>query len=362
MFVHEREKWWEFGYDTSKLINLLAVIREEQGRLLGRFSALGFSLRSKTALENLSLDIIKSSEIEGESLSVNSVRSSLARRLGIETVAEADYSRYIEGIVDMMIDATHNYDKPLTSNRLFGWHNVLFPNGRSGLYEIEVAKYRSGIMQVVSGTMGREKVHYVAPAPERIEEEMERFFDWVNAENDLDPVLKAAIAHLWFVTIHPFDDGNGRMARAITDMLLARADKSELRFYSMSNVISLHRKQYYEILERTQRGEGDISEWLQWFLERLHEALITTEQTLESVMVKQRFWEANQELAINSRQRKILNMLLDGFDGNMNTGRWSRICKCSRDTALKDANDLVEKGVLRKGEGRGRSTFYELRV
>lgn len=359
-YIHDYENWWQFRYDTAELMKPLASVRTKQGLLLGKLSALGFSVQTKTALESLSLDILKSSEIEGEMLPLDHVRSSLARRLGIEEAGLPEPSRYIEGIVDMMMDATHNYSAMLTDERLFGWHNVLFPTGRSGLYKIDVAKYRTGDMQVVSGAMGKERVHYQAPSAERVPQEMKRFIDWVNKENSLDAVLKAAIAHLWFVTIHPFDDGNGRIARAIADMLLARADDTPLRFYSMSNIICQRRKSYYEVLERTQHGEGDITEWLLWFLQSLDAAITETETTLSSVIRKASFWEQNDQATFNPRQRKILNMLFNGFEGNLNTGRWSRICKCSRDTALHDVNDLVAKGILKKGEGGGRSTSYQL--
>jgi len=360
MYIHEYDNWWQFRYDAEALIAPLAHTRAMQGQLLGKLSALGFSIQSKTALENLSLNILKSSEIEGEILPLDHVRSSLARRLGIEEAGLPEPSRYIEGIVDMMMDATQNYAMPLTDERLFGWHNVLFPTGRSGLYKIDVAKYRTGEMQVVSGAMGKERVHYQAPSAVRVPQEMKRLMDWVNKENDVDAVLKAAIAHLWFVTIHPFDDGNGRIARAIADMLLARADGTPLRFYSMSNIICQRRKSYYEVLEYAQHGDGDITEWLLWFLDSLSSAIATTEATLSSVIKKAKFWETNESIDFNPRQRKILNMLLDGFEGNLNTSRWSRICKCSRDTALHDANDLMAKGVLKRSESGGRSTAYVL--
>lgn len=270
MYIHEYENWWKFRYDTNAVMNPLARTRAAQGILLGRLATLGFSVQSKTTLENLSLDILKSCEIEGDILPLDHVRSSLARRLGIENAGTAAPSRYVEGIVDMMLDATGNYFKPLTAERLFGWHGALFPTGRSGLYKIDVAKFRTGDMQVVSGAMEKEKVHYQAPPAERVHIEMERFFDWVNEDtHSVDDVLKAAIAHLWFVTIHPFDDGNGRIARAIADMLLARADGTPQRFYSMSNAICQRRKSYYDVLEHTQHGNGDITEWLLWFIETL---------------------------------------------------------------------------------------------
>ncbi|MCF0195890.1 MAG: Fic family protein [Bacteroidaceae bacterium] len=360
MYIHERENWWQFRYDTDSILPAVGAVRDKQGRLIGKLSALGFAVRDKTMLDSVSLDIIKSSEIEGEMLNHEHVRSSLARRLGLEVAGMPESSRYIEGVVDMMLDATQHYAEPLTDERLFGWHNVLFPYGRSGLYHIDVAQYRSGEMQVVSGPMGKERVHYKAPAPERVPEEMARLLGWINADNNVEPVLKAATAHFWFVTIHPFDDGNGRIARAITDMLLAKAEDSPLRFYSMSNAVFNHRHEYYDLLEKTQHGDGEITDWIVWFVERLAEALDRTEATLASVMRKGRFWEEHEATDFNPRQVKILNMLLDGFEGNMNTGRWSRICKCSRDTALKDATSLINQGVLRLGEGGGRSTTYLL--
>ena len=362
MYIHERKEWWRFRYDADKVLSVLASVRAKQGILMGKLSALGFDVRNRTMLKSVSLDIIKSSEIEGETLNLEHVRSSLARRLGLEEAGMAESSRYVDGVVDMMLDAAQHYDEPLSEERLYGWHSVLFPYGRSGLYRIDVAKYRSGEMQVVSGPMGKEKVHYKAPAPERVPEEMARLLEWINAEGNVEPVLKAAIAHLWFVSIHPFDDGNGRIARAITDMLLAKAENSKQRFYSMSNAVFNHRKAYYDKLEDVQHGDGNITDWLLWFLDRLSEALSGTEATLVSVMRKGRFWEQHEVSDFNPRQVKILNMLLYGFEGNMTTGRWSRICKCSRETALKDATNLLNRSILRLGEGGGRSTTYSLNL
>ncbi len=359
-YIHEHDNWWEFRYDAGRLINLLGDIRARQGALLGQLQSLGFDTQANASLENLSLDIIKSSEIEGEVLSLEHVRSSIARRLGIDTSGMPQPSRYIDGVVDMMMDAASNYSNPLSDSRLFGWHSVLFPTGRSGLYEIEVARYRTGDMQVVSGPMGMERVHYEAPSPQRVPAEMARFINWINEENDLDAVLKAAIAHLWFVTIHPFDDGNGRIARAITDMLLARADGSKLRFYSMSNAMCQHRKGYYDALEHAQHGDGDITEWIEWFLLCLRNAIDASQSTLEQAMRKNRFWQEHGNMEFNPRQVKIINAMLDGWEGNMTTSRWSRMCHCSRDTALRDATDLLKRGILQLGQGGGRSTSYEL--
>ena len=327
---------------------------------MGRMLSLGFVSQDEAMLSNMSLELVRSSEIEGEKLNLEEVRSSIARRLGIETAGLVPVSRYVEGVVEMQLDATQNYDKPLTHDRLFGWHNVLFPTGMSGLYRIDVGKYRSGEMQVVSGAMGKERVHYQAPSPERVPAEMERFIAWVNNDDEVDAVLKAAVAHLWFVSIHPFDDGNGRITRALTDMLLARSENCSKRFYSMSAAIRVLQKEYYEVLERTQCGDGDITEWILWFLSCFEQALDSTEETLLSVKRKAEFWERHRDVAFNNRQRKLLNMLFDGFFGKLTSSKWAKIAKCSSDTALNDINDLIAKGVLRKTEKGGRSTNYIL--
>lgn len=360
MYLHERKEWWNFQFDAAAVMNPLASVRAKQGLLLGELSALGFSIQDEAVLENLTLEVVKSSEIEGENLNLSQVRSSIALRLGIPTANVTSSTRYIDGIVEMMLNATQHFDAELTDERLFGWHNVLFPSGMSGLYKIDVGRYRSHEMQVVSGPMGHEQVHYQAPEPERIADEMKRFVTWINHDDSLDPVMKAAVAHLWFVTIHPFDDGNGRIARALTEMLLARSDNNARRFYSMSNQIQIDKKQYYKVLEMTQKGSGDITEWLLWFLKCLQSSLDSTDMTLKSVMAKARFWESHNEMRFNDRQKKIINMLHDGFFGNLNTSKWAKITKCSTDTALNDINDLVKKGILQKNEGGGRSTSYSL--
>ena len=360
MYLHLRNNWWEFRFDKEAVMNKLGPVRARQGLMLGRMQSLGFDFQDEAMLTTMSLELVRSCEIEGEVLSLTEVRSSIARRLGINTAGLVPASRYVEGIVEMLLDATQHYDQPLSDDRLFGWHNVLFPSGRSGLYAIEVAKYRSGEMQVVSGPMGHEKVHYEAPKPERVSEEMHRFIDWVNADNGTDPVLKAGIAHLWFVSIHPFDDGNGRITRAITDMLLARSEHSAKRFYSMSNEMKILQKEYYDVLEKTQKGDGDITTWLIWFLDCFDRALSSTEETLASVLAKARFWENHRDLVLNERQRKIINMQFDGFFGKLTSGKWAKICKCSSDTALNDINGLVTKGILRKNDEGGRSTNYSL--
>ena len=360
MYWHEHANWWKFRYDTASVINKLAEVRLLQGRILGNLSSIGFSQQNEAQLTNLSLEIVKSSEIEGEILNLEQVRSSIAQRLGIPMAGTAKSSRYIDGVVEMMIDATKNYKAPLSADRLFGWHNVLFPTGMSGLYKIDVAKYRTHEMQVVSGAMGHEKVHYQAPAPDRVKIEMSRLIKWINTENKTDAVINAAIVHLWFVTIHPFDDGNGRIARALTEMMLSRADDTAMRFYSMSNQIQADKKNYYNVLERTQRGDGDITEWLLWFLECMKKSLLATEDTLSAVLKKAHFWEKHSETNFNARQKKLINMLFDGFFGKLTTSKWAKIAKCSSDTALNDINDLVNKGVLVKNKEGGRSTNYSL--
>lgn len=359
-YIHDYENWWLFRYDSKKIMHELGRVRAKQGLVIGRMLSLGFDSQDEAVLSNMSIELVRSSEIEGEKLNLEEVRSSIARRLGIAAAGLVPVSRYIEGIVEMQLDATQNYDKPLSSARLFGWHNVLFPTGMSGLYHIEVGKYRSGEMQVVSGAMGKEKVHYQAPSADRLPEEMERFISWINANEPIDAVLKAAIAHLWFVSIHPFDDGNGRIARALTDMMLARSEKCSKRFYSISAEMKIMQKEYYEILELTQHSDGDITEWILWFLHCLDLALDSTESALSSVLRKAGFWERNRDVTFNERQRKLINMQFDGFFGKLTTGKWAKIAKCSTDTALNDIRDLVEKGVLKKSDEGGRSTNYIL--
>ncbi len=360
MYLHEKKEWWKFRYDNDKIVNLLGLVRAKQGLMLGRMTSLGFDFQDDAMLTTMSLELVRSSEIEGEQLNLSEVRSSIARRLGINSAGMVPSSRYIEGVVEMLLDATQNYNEPLSDDRLFGWHNVLFPTGRSGLYAIEVGKYRTGEMQVISGAMGKERVHYQAPKPERVTEEITMFIKWFNEQTELDGVLKAAIAHLWFVSIHPFDDGNGRIARAITDMQLARSENCSRRFYSMSTEIKLMQKEYYEVLERTQKGDGNITEWIVWFLNCFEKALASTEPILSSVLEKHKFWEQHKNVDLNERQRKIINMLFDDFFGKLTSGKWAKIAKCSNDTALNDINDLMTKGILVKNGEGGRSTNYSL--
>ena len=338
-------------------------MRHDQGRLIGRMESLGFKLREEAVLQTLTQDVVKTSEIEGEALDATQVRSSLARRLGIDIGALPLTDRNVEGIVEVMLDATRNYMAPLTAERLFDWHAALFPTGRSGMTRICVGDWRddsSGPMQVVSGPVGREHVHFAAPPADRVATEMGAFLAWFNAPFATDPVIKAALAHLWFVTIHPFEDGNGRIARAIADLALARSEASPQRFYSMSAQIRIERSDYYDELERTQKGATDVTEWLIWFLACLGRAIQGAEGVLAAVIAKAQFWERAATLALNERQIKILNRLLDGFEGKMTSSKWATIAKCSQDTANRDIAALLDLGLLRKGEAGGRSTSYEL--
>jgi Fic family protein len=362
-YLHEQKDWPGFFWDRAKLAEPLAAIRHRQGRLLGRMEALGFEPRQEAALHILTQDVLKTSEIEGENLNPAQVRSSLARRLGIDIGALKPADRNVEGIVEMMLGATGRYDEPLTAERLFGWHASLFPTERSGMRRIHVGTWRDdalGPMQVVSGPLGRERVHYEAPAAARLEAEMTAFFAWFNAKNEADWVLKAALAHLWFVTLHPFDDGNGRIARAIADMALARSEQSAQRFYSMSAQIREERDGYYSVLEETQKGTLDVTRWMAWFLGCLDRAVEGAEASLATVLAKTRFWEQAGDFAFNARQRLVLNRVLDGFEGKLTTSKWGKLGKCSHDTALRDILPLVERGILVRSEQGGRSTSYEL--
>ncbi len=361
-FIHQNKKWPNFTWDSNAFLNLLSEARNLQGRLLGKMETLGFDLRNEASLDTLTLDVIKSSEIEGEYLNMDQVRSSIAQKLGIEIAGAVDFDRNVDGIVEMLLDATQNCVKPLTSNRLFDWHAALFPTGRSGMFKITVANWRkhtTGPMQVVSGAMGKEKVHFQAPDSDLLENEMNQFLVWFN-NHEMDLVVKAAIAHLWFVTVHPFEDGNGRIARAISDMLLAQSDKSTQRFYSMSAQIRIERNQYYDILEKTQKGDLDITDWIVWFLNCLINALKSTDLVLQRVLFKADFWKKNMGIEMNNRQIKLLNKLIDGFDGKLTSSKWAKIAKCSKDSAVRDINDLIHKGILQKEPSGGRSTNYEL--
>jgi Fic family protein len=362
-YIYDLPAWPGFTWDDASVAPRLAAVSRRQGRLIGRMENLGFELKSEAILTTLTEDVLTSSEIEGERLDKDQVRSSIARRLGMDVGALPKADRNVEGVVEMMLDATQKFAEPLTQDRLFAWHAALFPTGRSGMRKIIVGAFRDdgdGPMQVVSGPIGRERVHYEAPKADRLEQEVSAFLDWFEDTTPADLVLKSALAHLWFVTIHPFDDGNGRIARAIADMMLARSEGSSQRFYSMSAQIRNERDAYYDILEATQKGELDITRWLAWFLDCLERALEGAEDMLGDVLAKARFWERIKSAAINERQRAVLNRLLDGFDGKLNTSKWAKLTKVSTDTALRDITDLVDKGILRKDVGGGRSTSYSL--
>jgi Fic family protein len=362
-YIHELEAWPAFRWNSEKLAAQLAAVRHQQGRLIGRMEALGFPLREEAVLRTLTEDVLKSSEIEGEILDKDQVRSSIARRLGMDIGALTPVDRNVEGVVEMMLDATQHYSDPLTSGRLFDWHAALFPTGRSGMNKIVVGAWRdqSGDpMQVVSGAIGHERVHFEAPIAECLDQEMRAFLKWFDAASAVDPVIKAALAHLWFVTIHPFEDGNGRIARAIADMALARSEGNAQRFYSMSAQIRLERKAYYDQLETTQKGDLDVTEWLGWFLSCFGRAFDGADAILASVLTKARFWEKHLSATLNPRQRLMLNRLLDGFEGKLTSSKWATIAKCSQDTANRDIDDLLRRGILIKDSGGGRSTSYSL--
>ena len=364
IYIHQLPGWPSFKWNTEMINGLLSEVRHQQGKLLGRMENLGFDLQSEATLQTLTLDVLKSSEIEGELLDAAQVRSSIARRLGIDIAGMVTADRYIEGVVEMMLDATQHFEKPLSEERLYGWHAALFPSGRSGMHKIVVGAWRDNLpndpMQVVSGAMGKETIHYEAPAAELLWDEMNKFLQWFNETTTTDPVLKAAIAHVWFVTIHPFDDGNGRIARAVADMQLARADGTAQRFYSMSAQIRKERNAYYTTLEKTQRGDLDITAWLQWFLECMRRAVNASEEILALIFKKASFWKAQEKTIFNSRQVLLLNKLTYKFEGKLTTSKWAKIAKCSHDTALRDINDLIEKKVLAKEDGGGRSSSYVL--
>lgn len=358
-YIHELKKWPGFFWDEGKIAPLLIQLRHSQGRLIGGMESIGFKAQEETVLQNLTQDVVKSSEIEGEILDQSLVRSSVARHLGLDVAADG-IDRNIEGVVEMVLDATQNFDLPLTKERLLGWHASLFPTGRSGFSKIRVGSWRTGPVQVVSGRLDKEKVHFEAPYADKVECEMGLFLEWFNQKSSIDLVLKAAIAHLWFVTIHPFDDGNGRIGRAIADLMLARCEKSSNRFYSLSSQIQKERKGYYDILEKTQKGNLDITEWIEWFFNCLGRAIQDAFLTLDKIVHKAQFWKSIAEVALNERQRKMINLLLDGFKGKLTTSKWAKIAKCSQDTAYRDILDLIARGIVVKNQEGGRSTNYLL--
>lgn len=362
IYIWQHPTWAEFTWDSSRLITLLSEVRNLEGKIEGMMSGLGFDVQSKTSLDVMTEDVLRSSEIEGVMLNQDRVRSSIARHLGIDTAGLPQPDHYTEGIVQVMLDAVRHHDKPLTNERLFNWHSAIFPTGRSGMYPITVGAYRIGYepMQVVSGAMGKEKVHYEAPPSDAVPAMMDEFITWVNNESKIDPVLKAAIAHLWFVVIHPFDDGNGRLARTITDMLLAKADGLPFRFYSMSAEILRKKKSYYEALEKTTTGPIDITHWIEWFLQTMKTAILRSENTVTHIVQKTLFWQRNKEIAMNERQIKVINLLWDGFEGKLTSSKWAKITKTSQATALRDIADLINKGILAVASDGGRSTNYLL--
>ena len=362
-YIHQRSGWPKLAWDTEALAGALASVRHKQGRHLGKMEALGFDLRAEASLTTLTNEVVKSSEIEGEHLNPDEVRSSIARRLGLDVAGLPRPSGNVEGVVEMMLDATRNFDAPLMEERLFGWHAALFPTGRRGMHRITVGAWRTGDagpMQVVSGPIGRERVHFEAPEAKRLKTEMKRFLAWFNAVPEIDLVLKAGVAHFWFVTIHPFDDGNGRIARAIADMALSQADGTRDRFYSMSSAIERERKEYYRELESAQRGDLDITKWLTWFLRCLDRAIEDADRTLGSVLNKAKLWQRINRSPVNERQRAVINRMLDDFKGYLTTSKYAKLAMCSSDTALRDIRDLVDRRILLKNPGGGRSTSYRL--
>ena len=364
MYIHEQKDWPNFSWDEAGLSALLAEARHEQGLLLGQMTSLGFPLKEEACLLVLTQDAVNTAEIEGEILNPRSVRSSIARKLGLDDALPTPSDRDVDGLVEVLIDATRNYSQPLSEERLFGWHAALFPTGRSGMKRITVGDWRkdeTGSMQVVSGRLGNEKVHFQAPGHERLADEMARLISWFNASCKLDPLIRSALAHFYFVTIHPFDDGNGRIARAIGDMQLARADKVDLRFYSMSAQIQKEKKSYYDTLESSQKGRLDVSVWIHWYLNCLLRAIHGSKLILESTLRKASFWQQHSDDKFNTRQKAMLNRLFGGFDGKLTSSKWAKITKCSQDTAQRDINDLIKKDILEKEDAGGRSTSYRLR-
>jgi len=363
IYIYQQSDWPKFKWNIRSILLPLSNVRHLQGKLVGKMETLGFKLRNEAVLETLTTEVIKTSEIEGQILNLDQVRSSIARRLGIEVSGLVPSDRNVDGVVEMMLDATQNYKKTLTTDRLFGWHSALFPSGRSGMYKIIAGKWRddsTGPMQVVSGALGKEKVHFEAPPAEEIRKEMKSFILWFNKEPDQDLILKSAIAHLWFITIHPFEDGNGRIARALSEILLTRSDETQQRFYSMSSQIRAKRKDYYNILEKTQKGTLDITEWLVWYLKCLADALNSSYIILSKVLYKHKFWIKYSSETLNGRQILLINKLLDNLIGQLTTSKWAKIAKCSQDTALRDIQDLLKKNILQKNSSGGRSTNYNL--
>ncbi|NBN99019.1 MAG: Fic family protein [Flavobacteriia bacterium] len=359
-YIYEYPNWPQFYWREREISALFGEVRNLQGRLFAQMNMLGFTAKEEATLATMTMDVLKTSEIEGEHLEYENVRSSIAKRLGINVGGYLPARRNVDGVVEMMLDAAQNYQNPLTHERLFGWHAALFPTGYSGMYKIDVGCYRTEEMQIVSGAMGKERVHYMAVPAVNVQAEMETFLAWLNTDQGLDPVIKSALANFWFIIIHPFDDGNGRIARAISDLLLARADNTPDRFYSMSSQIMLERKHYYAMLQKVQHSKGDVTEWMHWFLMCLKNALLSTQTSLDMVLKKHEFWKNHEHTELNERQRKMLNKLFEPFDGKLKSSKWAKMTKCSADTALRDIKDLMDKGILRQEQSGGRSTNYEL--
>ena len=360
-YIYQHNDWTDSTWNNAAVSTALGEVRLLQGKILGQIRSLGFLSKEERNLETLTTDVLRSTEIEGEKLDREQVRSSVARRLGLDAAGLVPSSRNVDGVVEMMLDATQNHQRPMTEERLFGWHAALFPTGYSGMNKIAAAQYRTGEMKVVSGAIGKEKIHFEAVAAKDVKAEMDKFISWFNDNTVIiDTVLRSAIAHLWFITIHPFEDGNGRIARAISDMLLARSDDSKERFYSLSKQILAKRNEYYEVLKRTQHGSTDITEWLIWFLASLKDAMRETEESIRNVLLKAEFWERHRDVRVNERQRLMINKLFDGLLGKLTSSKWAKMTKCSSDTALRDINDLIEKNILIRDEAGGRSTGYKM--
>lgn len=362
IYIWQHPAWPVFTWNDSRLITLLSEVRSLEGRIYGMMSGLGFDIQSHASLDVMTEDVLRSSEIEGVILNSDRVRSSIAKHLGLDTVGMPEPDHYTEGVVQVMIDAVKNCQNPLDTERLCSWHAAMFPTGRSGMYAITVGRYRTGDepMQIVSSAMGKEKVHYEAPPSDAVPRMMDEFIAWVNGCQNIDPILKAAVAHLWFVAIHPFDDGNGRLCRTITDMLLAKADGYRLRFYSMSAEILREKKSYYEVLEKTTTGTPDLTVWLEWFLQTMKSAILRSQDMAKRIVSKSSFWQRNRHISMNERQVKVINMLWEGFDGKLTSSKWAKITKSSQATALRDITDLIGKGILSVASDGGRSTHYIL--
>ncbi len=360
MYIHERGNWPDFSWDAPQVALLIEEASRKQGQLLGRLSNLGFDNKLKAMAENLTKDVVYSSEIEGISINVDEVRSSIAKKLGIANVKYTAPSHYVDSVVVVMLDAIKHYNHPLTKNILCGWQSAFFPSGYSEGSQIEVGRYRTHEEHIVSGMFGREKVHYIAPAPEKVEEEMERFLAWFNQDQPMPSIIASAIAHFWFVSIHPFEDGNGRLARILSDMILARGDKSEFRFYNVSSEINKDKNRYYEILERAQKGDGDLTEWIVWYVKTLMSALDEANSLVSTTLNKSFFWQRNVGVSLSERQVNMLNLFLDGYEAKITTKNWASLAKCSKDTALRDIQDLAEKNILREDVPGAKRPSYSI--